>query len=77
MSVLIKSSRSVVAHHVCGRTHRIDLGSTARPSGLRAERPQSAGPTLSAGEGGVAYKAVTTATTDSYTAAAIPAIAAD
>ena len=77
MSVLIKSSRSVVGHHVCGRSPRVKVRRPARPLGLRAVRPQSAGPILSAGEGGVAYRAVTTATTDSYTAAEISVIAAD
>lgn len=65
MSVLIRSSRSVVGDHVCEHSHGISVRRPARLMGLRAERFPSAGPIVSATESGIDYTAVTTATTDS------------
>ena len=71
MSFLTRRPRSAVADHLCGHSQLVNMRRRARLMGLRGEGAPLVTPAGAAPTGGVVYRAVTTATTDSYVTAEI------
>ncbi len=71
MCFLTRRPRSAVADHLFGHSQLVNMRRPARLTGLRGEEAPSVTPADAAATGGVVYRAVTTATTDSYVTAEI------
>jgi hypothetical protein len=71
MCFLTRRPRSAVADHLFGHSQLVNMRRPARLMGLRGEETLSVTSADAAATGGVVYRAVTTATTDSYVTAEI------